>query len=734
MLRRPRFRRHYAVSLVEPETLVLLADGEPIVIRGRLYAALAPLLDGSRELDQISEALAEGFTALDVEFGVGQLEREGYLAEGSGEGDADLLPWEAMGLVAAVARARLEATAVAIQPSGRDTAEKALRQALDSAGVRVAGEGELLLVLVGDYLDESLEEVNRRAASEGLAWAPLKFSGPMSWLGPVFRPPGTACWECLAQRLRQNRARQTAARIRALGAVQLQTACDRDEGDAAACHIAALEIAKWIVEPGLSALAGSVLTFDFRSARLERHPVARYSACPLCGQWERARVLPAAPELRPRPKLYTADGGHRAAPPEATYERLRHHVSPLTGVVEYLEPFDAGDGGLIHVWTAGNNYWLRHQLAVPFPWLFGRKSLGKGATAAEARVSALCEALERYCGVFRGDEFRITATAAELGEAAVHPNSCMVFSAAQYAGREEWNRREGDFNWVPEPFDENRRVEWVPVWSLTHRRHKYVPAAYCYYNYPIPAEHDFCRADSNGNAAGASLEDAVVQGLLELMERDSVALWWYNRLRRPAVELESFGSRFFDAVRACHARLGRQVWVLDVTADLCIPAMAAVSWKDGSGAPDFVLGFGAHFDPEIAVSRALSEMNQFLPVLLEGRRRRLASEEIAGQEYLFPDETQAARRASDYARLDGNDLLGDIEASVALLRGKEMEVLVLDQSRSDVELPVVKVLVPGLRPFWARFAPGRLYTVPVELGWLAEPKREQELNPAHLLI
>jgi ribosomal protein S12 methylthiotransferase accessory factor len=734
MLRRPRFRRHYAVSLVEPETLVLLADGEPIVIHGRLYAALAPLLDGSRELAQIAETLAEGFTALDVEFGVTQLAREGYLVEGSGEGHADLLPWEAMGLEAAVARARLEATPVAIQPCRRGRAEKALRQALDSAGVCVAAKGELLLVLVSDYLDESLEEVNRRAASEGLTWAPLKFSGTMSWLGPVFRPPATACWECLAQRLRQNRARQTAARIRALGAVQLQTACGGDEGHAAACHIAALEIAKWIVEPGLSALVGSVLTLDFRSARLERHPVARYSACPLCGEWERARVPPAAPELRPRPKLYTADGGHRAVPPEATYERLRHHVSPLTGVAEYLEPFDAGDGGLIHVWTAGNNFWLRHQLAVPFPWLFGRKSLGKGATVAQARVSALCEALERYCGVFRGDEFRITATAAELGEAAVHPNSCMVFSAAQYARREEWNRREGDFNWVPEAFDENRRVEWVPVWSLTHSRHKYVPAAYCYYNYPIPAEHDFCRADSNGNAAGASLEDAILQGLLELIERDSVAIWWYNRLRRPSVDLESFGSRFFDAVRAYHARLGRQVWVLDVTADLGIPAMAAVSWKAGSGAPDFVLGFGAHFDPEIAVSRALSEMNQFLPVLLEGRRRRLASEEITGQEYLFPDETQTARRTSDYARLDGNDLLEDIEASVALLRSREMEVLVLDQSRSDVELPVVKVLVPGLRPFWARFGPGRLYTVPVELGWLAEPKPEEEWNPAHLLI
>ena len=38
-------------------------------------------------------------------------------------------------------------------------------------------------------------------------------------------------------------------------------------------------------------------------------------------------------------------------------------------------------------------------------------------------------------------------------------------------------------------------------------------------------------ADSNGNAAGSSPEDAVVQGFLELVERDAVALWWYNRTR-----------------------------------------------------------------------------------------------------------------------------------------------------------------------------------------------------------
>jgi ribosomal protein S12 methylthiotransferase accessory factor len=58
-----------------------------------------------------------------------------------------------------------------------------------------------------------------------------------------------------------------------------------------------------------------------------------------------------------------------------------------------------------------------------------------------------------------------------------------------------------------------------------------------------------------------------------------------------------------------------------------------------------------------------------------------------------------------------------------------MEMLVLDQSRPDVGLPVVKVIVPGLRHFWKRFAPGRLYDVPVKLGWLAEPLDEAQLNP-----
>jgi len=63
-----------------------------------------------------------------------------------------------------------------------------------------------------------------------------------------------------------------------------------------------------------------------------------------------------------------------------------------------------------------------------------------------------------------------------------------------------------------------------------------------------------------------------------------------------------------------------------------------------------------------------------------------------------------------------------------------MEVLVLDQTRPDVGLPVVKVIVPGMRHFWARLGPGRLYDVPVQLGRLCRPTPYEELNPIPMFL
>jgi ribosomal protein S12 methylthiotransferase accessory factor len=119
-----------------------------------------------------------------------------------------------------------------------------------------------------------------------------------------------------------------------------------------------------------------------------------------------------------------------------------------------------------------------------------------------------------------------------MGDKAIHPNACMNFSQAQYNNRKKWNVScSGWFQKVPEPFDEEREIEWTPVWSLTHEEFKYLPTAYCYYGYPKPEKPD-CWADSNGCAAGNTMEEAILQGFMELVERDSIALWWYNRVKQ----------------------------------------------------------------------------------------------------------------------------------------------------------------------------------------------------------
>lgn len=49
-------------------------------------------------------------------------------------------------------------------------------------------------------------------------------------------------------------------------------------------------------------------------------------------------------------------------------------------------------------------------------------------------------------------------------------------------------------------------------------------------------------------------------------------------------------------------------------------------------------------------------------------------------------------------------------------------------------LKLAKVIVPGLRHLWARFGPGRLYDVPLKMGWLREALAEEELNPVSVFF
>lgn len=150
-------------------------------------------------------------------------------------------------------------------------------------------------------------------------------------------------------------------------------------------------------------------------------------------------------------------------------------------------------------------------------------------------------------------------------------------------------------------------------------------------------------------------------------------------------------------------------------------------------------------DPAIALLRALSELVQGLPYddLLPARRgevpalpdwggtatRWLTTAKLADHPYLAP--APAARTRVPARPAPAPERIEDaVAAALGAVRRAVPDVLVLDQTRPDVPLAVVRVIAPGMRHFWRRLAPGRLYTVPVATGDLPHPHAEADLNPA----
>ena len=183
--------------------------------------------------------------------------------------------------------------------------------------------------------------------------------------------------------------------------------------------------------------------------------------------------------------------------------------------------------------------------------------------------------------------------------------------------------------------------------------------------------------------------------------------------------------------------------MLDITSDLGISVFACVSRRIDRPVEDILLGFGAHFDPKIAILRAITEVNQFLPAIRltnpDGSTRYTISDDlarhwfttarIAEHEYLLPDLRRPAVRLQDFVDPSTEELHADVESCIELCRRKGLELLVLDQTRPDIGLSVVKVVVPELCHFWRRLGKKRLYAVPVSMGWISRPNRADELNP-----
>ena len=739
------------VAMVTPDDheVWLFGGPGPVRLAGRGAGPLARAITGTQALAAaIAEAVAGGMSPTEAD----RIAQKWWTAGHIGPADPDEL--------ASVTAD--PAVAVLVVDIDDRAADRFLATWAHTGMSIAAGAPDLTVLLVADVLS-----VTTVAPSLTGTTIVVAIHGERMMISPVLTAPDApkvgACVQCLISRVAQRRQPELFAAAR-VGrdtpplAPAPRPGSEADRRAAAAIPIAtgiAAHLARAWANPGHAPEPPHVTTIAAHSGAISRHQLVAVAGCPRCDPHgssvmsrHRSGMSPLTDpdppvDGKPGPDFDSSStGAFRVVDPAETWARYAHLISDAVGVVPYVE---ASGMPQLRAFTAGMNVAASGDVGQLHSRLRAVAS-GKGLTLTGARTGALAEALERESLRARGDEPYLRTRMRNL-DGAIHPNRIQLFSDAQLHRQAQLTAlgladplTSHGFHRVPLPFDETAEHDWSAVTNLRTGAQAWVPSALMWLGWP-DTPVGYPQGCSNGAAAGNTIAEALLAGLLELVERDAVALWWYPRCHRPAFDVLSWDDPRIAAAAAPQHALGTRFWVLDLTTDIGIPTAAAIATGVGPKPEVPLVGFGAHLDPALAVVRALTELaqvqapiSQFSPAEFaqfpgEAERRWFASVTPEAEPWLVPTGVVEPPDAPTYT--DVRDALTD---AVARVHDCGVDVWWADCTRPDLGLPVVRTFAPGLRHFWARFAPGRLYDVPPALGWCAPGYGEADLNPLPMIL
>jgi len=477
------------------------------------------------------------------------------------------------------------------------------------------------------------------------------------------------------------------------------------------------------------ALEATIFQLDAQLTSGRLHQVAKLPQCRSCGDPEIIKRTFEAPiYLQDVIPQADQDGGYRQEEREYTLAKIIPLISPLCGVISELKELTSAGDNQLAIYQASYTQ-NTFSSAMPTADTFMQLSLGKGVSKLQARLSALGEALERKAAQYTGEEAIVKAVPDKLNGRYYLPQQLAPFSPDQYHLFASLGAPSLFEPQVVQPYDINASMHWCPGWSITKHDRVFFPAAFCLANTPFD---DACYSlyTHNGNSAGNTQEEAILQGALELIERDATAIWWYNQVPRPGISLEVVEHSARGVINNTLSS-DWDYWLLDISHDIPVVVCAAVGQHRRTG--KFVLGFGCHLDVSIAAQRALTEMYQLI-CIKDKVSGPFDFDAIAPHPFLYPRNNTPIKTTGDFAVVEISNIKHAILHLVESLQQKGMEVCVINYSRPDIPLVTLKVVVPGLCHFWPQLASSRLYSVPVELGWLSFALTESEINPQALYL
>lgn len=322
---------------------------------------------------------------------------------------------------------------------------------------------------------------------------------------------------------------------------------------------------------------------------------------------------------------------------------------------------------------------------------------GKGSTEQRARISAIMESFERCLAERPGMNLNIKGgiSAPALVDSYTRATgSCTVLDPTTLL--------------LPQPYLPQSLLEWVGAYDLMNKEEVFVSSNSVYHPYDAPGQcQKLFLSNTNGLASGNVIEEAILHGLLEVIERDAISIAQYSRnLGKEIILTEKDGYLYELASKFKDAGIELKIWL--VPSDAGIPTVIAVTDDVKLKDPALlVMGAGSHLKPEIAVARAITEAAQSRVVQIQGAREDTDREGFirsVGYERMkrlnrFWFEEGEKISLSEVQDLSRKSPAENIDVILEKIKGLAERVLVVDLSREEVKVPVVRVIVPGFELF-----------------------------------
>ncbi len=320
---------------------------------------------------------------------------------------------------------------------------------------------------------------------------------------------------------------------------------------------------------------------------------------------------------------------------------------------------------------------------------------GKGATVEQARASAMMEGFERYSAEKQDiDQEKISISAYNeiKNDSVLNPRDLLL----------------------PKSFEnqniEMQKLEWIEAEEIISESPILVPANAVFHPYIPnreikPSAMAMFKGNTNGLASGNVIEEAVLHGIFEVVERDAWSIFELTKRNKKQIDLDTIENETVSELVEKFTSQGIKIKLMDITADLKIPTIVASA--DDTVLKDaalLTLGVGTHLNPEIAAIRALSEVAQSRATQIHGTREDTVRADFmrkAGYENMkrtnkdyFVEEDEKINLSDIENKITGS-IKRDIEVSIEEVQKAGLDkVIYYDLTREEIGVNVARVIIP----------------------------------------